>query len=105
MRRYGEQVGLQRAVSELLEDEREVRLRRRVRDEDHKTKKVDGPEIFLAQSLYDSKRSQTLSIVHVTLGRIVAKNAVDEDFSSPSLNQPFLPLNSPFVLVGLGASM
>lgn len=35
LRRNSEQVGLQRAVSQLLEDEREVRLRRRVRDENN----------------------------------------------------------------------
>lgn len=88
--RDGEQVDLEGRPAELTKGEGEVRGNRYVGQVPSQTKEVKWPHVVVGECLPKKLEGKTLTVVHVSLSWIIAKNAVDHD--------DFLALCEPTIL-------
>ncbi|KAH3673865.1 hypothetical protein OGATHE_001845 [Ogataea polymorpha] len=89
-----EQVDIEGAESRALENQSQVRrdsIDRNVRDQ---TNEVNRPQVVVHQSGPDHLEGQSLTVVHVALGRVVSEDPIHDDFllslGEPSLFVPWL---------------
>lgn len=94
MRRYGEKVRIKSAESETAEDKGQIILRRLgwnvVGQADH----VQRPEIVVFETLPEAREVHSLPVVHISLGRIVSQETIDEDLLL-ALREPALFATEP----------
>jgi hypothetical protein len=96
--RDSEQIGLESREAHLSKYEREVvlwRLRWNVRGQ---TNQIERPQVVILQALPQSVERDCLAIVHVALGRVVAKDAIDKDDLLSFVEPPILAAKPPFGL-------